>query len=404
MERKDLTKGQSLRGFSIATLAFLALFASTAVPIPLYADYQATIGLTTADISNTMLTYLSGVTLVLLLAGRASDVLGRVPVTALTLVLGIGGCLLFLGAQSGADILWGRFVQGVAAGFAMSAGSSLVVNCAGDEHLSWGTTVASCGAMFGIMLGSVGAGLLYGAVPDTIVVYGAMIALLALCLVLLALVPEPLAVKASFRSAIRVKPFVPPHYRRLFAVVVGTYLASWLVACFFQSFSAPIAYDCFGETSPLAGALVLAFVMAPSLLGGPLVARFDPGRTLIVGMIAMALSVLAIAAFIALGQEAPFMATCVVFSLCMGVCVATSLRMLLLHVNVVDLSAVLSSVNLLAYAGSAVSGVLSGMVLQATSFPVVFGVQGLCILAMGALVIVYVISTNRTQAKAGAEG
>lgn len=397
MERKELTRSQSLRGFAVATFAFLALFASTAVPIPLYADYQATIGLTTADVSNTMLTYLTGVTLVLLLAGRVSDMAGRIPITALTLMLGIGGCLLFLGAQSASDVLWGRFVQGLAAGFAMSAGSALVVDCAGDDHLSWGTTVASCGAMFGIMLGSVGAGALYDAVPDTTVVYGTMIALLIACLLMLPLVPEPLAARASLRSVLRVRPFVPPRHRRLFAVVACAYLASWTVACFFQSFSAPIAYDCFGEQSPLAGALVLSFVMAPSLAGGPLVTRFDPNRVLVASTAAMALSVLAIGAFVALVWEAPFLAACIVFSLLMGICVATSLRMLLSRVSMVDLSAVLSSVNLLAYAGTAVTGVLSGALLQATSFPVVFGAQALCIVAAGAYMAAYVASAHASD-------
>ena len=73
MHKEELTDGQSLRGFALATIAFLAIFAATAIPIPLYADYQATIGLTTADISNTMFTYLTGVALTLLLAGRISD-------------------------------------------------------------------------------------------------------------------------------------------------------------------------------------------------------------------------------------------------------------------------------------------------------------------------------------------
>ena len=44
MHKEELTDGQSLRGFALATIAFLAIFAATAIPIPLYADYQATIG------------------------------------------------------------------------------------------------------------------------------------------------------------------------------------------------------------------------------------------------------------------------------------------------------------------------------------------------------------------------
>ena len=117
MHKAHLTDAQSLRGFILATFAFLAIFASTAVPIPLYADYQVTIGLTTADISNTMFTYLTGVSLTLFLAGRVSDSLGRVPVASLTVMLAVFGCIMFLRAGSGADVLAARFVQGLAAGY-----------------------------------------------------------------------------------------------------------------------------------------------------------------------------------------------------------------------------------------------------------------------------------------------
>lgn len=104
MHKEELTDGQSLRGFALATIAFLAIFAATAIPIPLYADYQATIGLTTADISNTMFAYLTGVALTLLLAGRISDAFGRTPVTSLTLMLAIVGCIMFMMADSGAAV------------------------------------------------------------------------------------------------------------------------------------------------------------------------------------------------------------------------------------------------------------------------------------------------------------
>ena len=133
MHKEELTDGQSLRGFALATIAFLAIFAATAIPIPLYADYQATIGLTTADISNTMFTYLTGVALTLLLAGRISDAFGRTPVTSLTLMLAIVGCIMFMMADSGAAVLAARFVQGLSAGFGMSAVSALVIDCVGEK-------------------------------------------------------------------------------------------------------------------------------------------------------------------------------------------------------------------------------------------------------------------------------
>ena len=327
MHKEELTDGQSLRGFALATIAFLAIFAATAIPIPLYADYQATIGLTTADISNTMFTYLTGVALTLLLAGRISDAFGRTPVTSLTLMLAIVGCIMFMMADSGAAVLAARFVQGLSAGFGMSAVSALVIDCVGEKHLGWGSTVASCGAIVGIMIGSVAVGILYEVVPSIAVLYGIMIVILAACLFLMPVVHEPLDQTLSLRAVLRVRVYIPTDNRRLFAVVAVCYLATWLVSCFYQSFSAPIAQQCFGETSPLAGSVILALIMAPSLLGGPLVQRFEPKRTLVISMAAVTVTTALMALFVLMGAELLFMADCALFSFAMGVAVSVSLRL-----------------------------------------------------------------------------
>lgn len=381
MHKEELTDGQSLRGFVLATVAFLAIFAATAIPIPLYADYQATIGLTTADISNTMLTYLTGVALTLLFAGRLSDALGRTPVTSLTLMLAILGCIMFMVADSGPAVLAARFVQGLSAGLGMSAVSALVIDCVGEKHLGWGSTVASCGAMVGIMVGSVAVGVLYDIVPSIAVLYGIMIAILAVCLFLMPVVHEPLDQTLSLRAVARVRVYIPSDNRRLFAVVAVCYLGTWLVSCFFQSFSAPIARQCFGETSPLAGSVILALIMAPSLLGGPLVQRFEPKRTLVISMAAVTFTTALMALFILMGAELLFMVDCAVFSFAMGVAVSVSLRLLLLRVSVLRVSAILASVNLVAYAGSAVTGVVCGVLLEASSFPVVFATMAAVLVA-----------------------
>ena len=184
----------------------------------------------------------------------------------------------------------------------------------------------------------------------------------------------------------RVRVYIPSDNRRLFAVVAVCYLGTWMVGCFFQSFAAPIAYECFGATSPLAGSVILALVMAPSLLGGPLVQRFEPNRTLVVSMAVVTVSTALLAAFIALKMEYAFMAACALFSFAMGAAVAVALRLLLLRVSVLRVSAILASVNLVAYAGSAVSGVLSGLLLEASSYITVFSVMAALLVAASAFV------------------
>lgn len=398
MHKAELTDAQSLRGFALATLAFLAIFAATAVPIPLYADYQATIGLTTADISNTMFTYLIGVSLTLLFAGRISDSFGRVPIACLTLMLAIFGCIMFLRATSGADVLAARFVQGLSAGFGMSAVSSLVIDCVGKKHLGWGSTVASCGAMFGIMVGSIGVGVLYDLVPDLAVIYGLMIAVLAVCLFLMIFVHEPLERTVSLRASVRPRLFIPRECRRLFCAVAVVYLATWMVGCFFQSFSAPIAYECFGAASPFMGSVILALAMAPSVLGGPAVQKFHPKKALAISMAVVLASTGALALFVAEGSQLPFMVACGVFSFSMGAALSTALRMLLLEVNVLQVSAILASINLVAYAGSAVTGLVCGALLGASSFTMVFAVMAV-VLALSCVFVVLAVRAPREEGR-----
>ena len=59
----------SLRSAIIAAVAMMATFAAAALPIPLYADYQATLGLADSDVSLTTVYYLAGVLVVLFMGG-----------------------------------------------------------------------------------------------------------------------------------------------------------------------------------------------------------------------------------------------------------------------------------------------------------------------------------------------
>lgn len=72
----------------------------------------------------------------------------------------------------------------------------------------------------------------------------------------------------------------------------------------------------------------------------------------------------------------------------MGVAVSVSLRLLLLRVSVLRVSAILASVNLVAYAGSAVTGVVCGILLEATSFAFVFAAMAAVLVAASLFVAV----------------
>lgn len=63
----DAPNAKDLRSAIIAACAMLLTFAAVAVPVPLYAEYKIALGLTDADISLTMVSYLTGVLIVLMM-------------------------------------------------------------------------------------------------------------------------------------------------------------------------------------------------------------------------------------------------------------------------------------------------------------------------------------------------
>ncbi len=192
---------QGVRGLVIATFAFVTVFAASAVPIPLYSEYKGAIGLTDADISATMLMYLFGVVLTLFLSGSLSDAAGRRPLAAASLLLAMLGCFLFLRAADPTIVLVARAVQGVSCGLAMSAVSALVVDSAVGRYEGFGLAVAGCGALLGVMAGSLAVGFLSLVTQQHALIYWIMIALLALGAILIPAAPETVVSRVPLRTA-----------------------------------------------------------------------------------------------------------------------------------------------------------------------------------------------------------
>lgn len=77
----DAPNAKDLRSAIIAACAMLLTFAAVAVPVPLYAEYKIALGLTDADISLTMVSYLAGVLIVLMMLNAALLPLAQETVT-----------------------------------------------------------------------------------------------------------------------------------------------------------------------------------------------------------------------------------------------------------------------------------------------------------------------------------
>lgn len=226
-------------------------------------------------------------------------------------MLAISRCIMFMMADSGAAVLAARFVQGLSAGFGMSAVSAPRHRLRGGEASRLGIHRGQLRRHGGHhdRVGGRGHPLRHRAEhrralrhhdrhPGRVPVPHARGAR----------APRPDALAARRHEGARLHPHRQP----------GVCSPWWPCATWPPGSSpastsrsrAPIAQQCFGETSPLAGSVILALIMAPSLLGGPLVQRFEPKRTLVVSMAAVTATTALMALFVLMGAELLFMADC----------------------------------------------------------------------------------------------
>lgn len=358
---------QGVRGLVIATFAFVTVFAASAVPIPLYSEYKGTIGLTDADISATMFMYLFGVVLTLFLSGSLSDAAGRRPLAAASLLLAMLGCFLFLRAADPTIVLVARAVQGVSCGLAMSAVSALVVDSAVGRYEGFGLAVAGCGALLGVMAGSLAVGFLSLVTQQHALIYWIMIALLALGAILIPAAPETVVSRVPLRTACKPVIGVDAKLRGVLPIAACAYVASWGVGTFFQSFSSPVAAECFGSSDPFMASAILALSMAPSALGAPLEARMPSGVSLRVSMAALLVFTCAMCVAMAAGALGAFLVLVALFGLSTGMCLSGSLRLLFARADMRSTATVVSIINLIGYTGSAVLSGMMGALVGATT-------------------------------------
>ncbi|CAM5565761.1 hypothetical protein STANM309S_02697 [Streptomyces tanashiensis] len=125
----------------------------TTLPTPLYPLYQEKFGFSELTVTVVYAVYAFGVIGVLLLAGNASDTVGRRP----TLLWGLGfaaaSAVCFLSADALAWLYAGRLLSGLSAGLFTGAATAYVMDLAPPGGQSRATLVATAANMGGLGCG-----------------------------------------------------------------------------------------------------------------------------------------------------------------------------------------------------------------------------------------------------------
>lgn len=374
----------AFRGAIVATVALISVFAAASAPIPLYAHWQAELGLAASDVSMTIVSYLIGVLAVLFFAGSLSDASGRRPSVAASLLCGIAGCCLFAGLENGLMLQAARFVQGVSCALGMSATSAFVIDCTSDNHRTFGMTIASTGYLIGLTVGSLGIGLFATASTEYWVVFIVLVFIMAATLAFLPFTKETVVNRITWRRAVKPMLQVPAHLKGLLPIAAGGYISTWSVGFFFQSLATPASVDYFGANDPLIPSLVLALAMAPSALGGPISARIGTRASMVFGLAATFATSLALLACMVAGQLALFFVLEVLFAVASGIVLSASMHMLISASTPQENASVVSLTNFSGYAGPTVISTVATAVADSVDLAWVFAL----IVAMAAVSVV----------------
>lgn len=385
------------RTFVVASASLVAVFAASPAPVPVFNVYRAENGLTTADLSLSVVAYFAGTIIALLCLGRLAHHLGRRPVGLATLLTMIAGSLVLLDVTGLGALVAGRFLMGVGAGLASSALTSYIADSAPDRPAWVAGVVTSQAPMLGLTIGSVISGALVQYVPGARVwVYVAMAALLALCLLLMLGCRETGEPTPGVWRSLRPRVSVPARARSLLPVALSVFTATWALGAFYQSFVPTIARDQLHSDNALVVSLLFAAYMAPSVAGAPLVGRLLPATAQRLGMVVFVVGVTGILVALVTTSVVAMTTATIVASVGQGMGVSASMRALLLGSTAAERPSLMAAIYLACYTGAMVPSIIAGQLSHV--LPTVTIAFGYGVLALVATAITLVFARNPSGA------
>lgn len=270
--------------FALLASAALTLLASSSVPTPLYATYQAR-----WDFSDLTVTVIFGVYAVAVLAsllvfGSLSDHIGRRPMLIAGLGMQVPVMVLFAFAGNLDVLLVARVLQGLATGSALGAiGAGLV-----DLHPTRGPVANASALMAGTASGSLLSALFVQLLPaPTELVYIVMSGVFLMQAMGVALIRETSARVTGARRSLAPKLELPAQVRGELIVAAPILIAVWTLGGFYASLGPSLAQLVAGDHSMILGGAAL-FLLAGS--GSLAVLRFhhvEARRLALLGAVAI---------------------------------------------------------------------------------------------------------------------
>ncbi|MER6444476.1 MFS transporter [Streptomyces venezuelae] len=263
---------------------FAVCMAGTTLPTPLYGLYQEKFGFSELVVTVVYAVYAFGVIGVLLLAGNASDTVGRRPVLLAGLAFSAASAVCFLCATGMGWLYAGRLLSGLSAGLFTGAATAYVMELAPSGGAARATFVATAANMGGLGCGPLLAGVLaqYAAWP-LYLPFAVHLALVAGSAVVLARLPETVRDRRPLRTVRPQRPALPARVRSVFVPAAIASFAGFALFGVFTSVSPAFLAESLDVHNRAVSGLIVALAFFASTAGQLAVGRVGVARSLPLG-------------------------------------------------------------------------------------------------------------------------
>ena len=272
--------------FSFAGALLVA--ASSSAATPLYRLYQQSMHLTPFWITVVFAVYVASLLVALLTVGGLSDYVGRRPVIFAALLLNAAAMIQFAEARDVGQLILARAIQGLSVGTGTTALGAAIL----DTDRARGPLLNSVTAFLGLTAGSLGAAALIAFAPDPLHrVYEVLLALTALMIALLWVMPESISRKAGALASLRPHVSVPSQSRSILVRLTPANVAAWALGGLYLSLMPTVVATAMAVHSPWVGGVVVSALMLTAAIAVATFRDWPARRLILTGTSALSLGV-----------------------------------------------------------------------------------------------------------------
>lgn len=369
--------------FSFAGALLVA--ASSSAATPLYRLYQQSMHLTPFWITVVFAVYVASLLVALLTVGGLSDYVGRRPVILAALLLNAVAMILFAEARDVGQLILARAVQGLSVGTGTTALGAAIL----DTDRARGPLLNSVTAFLGLTAGSLGAAALIAFAPDPLHrVYEVLLALTALMIALLWVMPESISRKTGALASLRPQVSVPRQSRSILIRLTPANIASWALGGLYLSLMPTVVATAMGVASPWVGGVVVSTLMLTAAIAVATFRHWPARRLILTGTSTLSLGVAVSMFGIHTQQVAALLAGTVIAGAGFGSTFSGTLRALLPTAEPHQRAGLLSAFYVQSYLAFSLPAVAAGLSVPLIGLSTAAYVYGAAIILLAVLSLI----------------